>query len=42
MVEAELCKVESASKAPDGSDRIVRSDIVLNPRRKLGPGSRQF
>src|SRR5260370_37072131 len=34
MAEAELCKVESANKALDRSDRIVRPDIVLNPGRK--------
>src|SRR5712691_10957130 len=34
MTEAQLCKVESANEALDCADRIVRSDIVLNPGRK--------
>src|SRR5258705_12996232 len=34
MAEAELCKVESAHKAIDRADRIVRPDIVLNACRK--------
>src|SRR5664279_249850 len=34
MPKAKLCKVERANKALDRPDRIVRSDIVLNPRRK--------
>src|SRR6266480_6288822 len=34
MAEAQLCKVESAHKAIDRADRIVRPDIVLNPWRK--------
>jgi hypothetical protein len=34
MTEAQLCKVENANEALDCPDRIVRSDIVLNPGRK--------
>src|ERR1700722_1031747 len=34
MAEAELCKVDDANKALNSQNRIVRSDIILNPSRK--------
>ncbi|HLZ02729.1 MAG TPA: hypothetical protein VKR55_11335 [Bradyrhizobium sp.] len=34
MAEAEPGKVEGANKALDGPNRIICSNIVLNPRRK--------
>src|SRR5579863_8921683 len=34
MAEAELCKVKRTNKALDRPDKIIRPDIVLNPRRK--------
>src|SRR5689334_9039868 len=34
MLEAQLCKVESADKALDRADWVIPPDIVLDPRRK--------